>query len=223
MVKCDAIIFDMDGILLDTETMCRRTWMQICNEWKLGTQQKMEETFKKAIGCSRSDTAKILESTYKPLKTSFNGIEFLDLAREYFYKLEQTEGIGLMFYAKECLQQLSSHYTIALASSTRGELVLRQLKEAGLYDYIKTFTTGDMVEHSKPDPEIYIKACKSVGAKPENSIGVEDSFNGVRSAYSAGLKTVMIPDQLQPTEEISRMYWNKFDNLKEFCDFMMNN
>ena len=97
MVKCDAIIFDMDGILLDTETMCRRTWMQICHEWKLGTQQKMEETFKKAIGCSRSDTAKILESTYKPLKSSFNGIEFLDLAREYFYKLEQTEGIALMF------------------------------------------------------------------------------------------------------------------------------
>lgn len=70
-----------------------------------------------------------------------------------------------------------------------------------------------MVTHGKPSPDIYLKACEELGAAPEEVIAIEDSFNGIRSASAAGLHPIMVPDQLQPTEEILLLAEAKCDSL----------
>ncbi|MDD7610173.1 MAG: HAD family hydrolase [Spirochaetales bacterium] len=82
-------------------------------------------------------------------------------------------------------------------------------------DFFETRTTGEMVEHSKPNPEIYLMACKSIGMKPEECVAIEDSLNGIRSTYAAGLKPIMVIDKVQPTEEIRNMCEAVFDSLVE--------
>ena len=120
-----------------------------------------------------------------------------------------------MHYAKEILEYLSPRYILALASSTRGPTVERQLKNAGVIDFFKTRTTGDMVVHSKPDPEIYLMACRSVGLDPKECYAIEDSLNGIKSAYAAGLEPIMVIDKIQPTEEIKSMCKYIFNSLEE--------
>ena len=80
---------------------------------------------------------------------------------------------------------------------------------------IQKIICGDMVEHGKPAPDIYLKACEELGVAPGQALAVEDSFNGIRSAYAAGLYTVMVPDQLPPTEEILALVDKKCDSLTE--------
>ena len=79
--------------------------------------------------------------------------------------------------------------------------------------------TGDAITHCKPDPEIYLKAADALGIAPKKCVAVEDSFNGIRSAYRAKMKPIMVPDTVQPTEEIEKLLFRKFSSLTETLDF----
>ena len=74
----------------------------------------------------------------------------------------------------------------------------RHLERTGLSGYFQEIVSGDMVEKSKPEPDIYLKACEVVGVLPENAMGIEDSFNGIRAVAAAGMTAVMVPDMVQP-------------------------
>ena len=102
---------------------------------------------------------------------------------------------------------------VALASSSKKATVLSHLEKSGITGYFQKIVTGDMVTHGKPSPDIYLKACEELGAAPEEVIAIEDSFNGIRSASAAGLHPIMVPDQLQPTEEILLLAEAKCDSL----------
>ena len=104
---------------------------------------------------------------------------------------------------------------VALASSTRKAAVMEHLDRAGITAYFQKIVCGDMVEHGKPAPDIYLKVCGELGVAPGQAMAVEDSFNGIRAAHTAGLYTVMVPDQLQPTEELLTMVDKKCDSLME--------
>ncbi len=91
--------------------------------------------------------------------------------------------------------------------------MLSHLEKSGITGYFQKIVTGDMVTHGKPSPDIYLKACEELGAAPEEVIAIEDSFNGIRSASAAGLHPIMVPDQLQPTEEILLLAEAKCDSL----------
>ena len=143
----------------------------------------------------------------------FDSEAFLERTSELFHEIEEKDGIPLLPYAKEILEYLKPRYRLALASSTRGPTVERQLKAAGVIDFFETRTTGEMVEHSKPNPEIYLMACKSIGMNPEDCAAIEDSLNGIRSAHAAGLHPIMVIDKVKPTEEIKKMCCNIFDSL----------
>ena len=94
----------------------------------------------------------------------------------------------------------------AIASSTKGPLVRKHLERTGLSGYFQEIVSGDMVEKSKPEPDIYLKACEAVGVLPENAMGIEDSFNGIRAVAAAGMTAVMVPDMVQPDEKIRQIY-----------------
>lgn len=207
MENIKAIIFDMDGVILDSESISDITWRKAAEEKGLSVN---DEILNACRGSNKNDTIQTLKKYYG---SDFDSEAFLERTSELFHEIEEKDGIPLLPYAKEILEYLKPRYRLALASSTRGPTVERQLRAAGVIDFFETRTTGEMVEHSKPNPEIYLMACKSIGMNPEDCAAVEDSLNGIRSAYAAGLKTVMVIDKVQPTEEIRKMCCNIFDSL----------
>ena len=92
---------------------------------------------------------------------------------------------------------------------------MKCLKNAGIDTYFDDIVCGDMVSHSKPDPEIYLRACELVRTKPQDAVAFEDAPAGIRSAYNAGMKVVMVPDLVQPTDEIKSMLWKKWETLQD--------
>ena len=205
--KIKAIIFDMDGVILDSESVSDITWEKAAAEKGLKVN---DEILNACRGTNKNDTMTILKKYYGG---DFDSEAFLERTSELFHEIEEKDGIPLLPYAKEILSYLKPRYRLALASSTRGPTVERQLRAAGVIDYFETRTTGEQVEHSKPNPEIYLMACKSIGMKPEECVAIEDSLNGIRSAHAAGLHPVMVIDKVQPTEEIKKMCENIFDSL----------
>ena len=207
MKNIKAIIFDMDGVILDSESISDITWRKAAEEKGLSVN---DEILNACRGSNKNDTIQTLKKYYG---SDFDSEAFLERTSELFHEIEEKDGIPLLPYAKEILEYLKPRYRLALASSTRGPTVERQLRAAGVIDFFETRTTGEMVEHSKPNPEIYLMACKSIGMNPEDCAAVEDSLNGIRSAYAAGLNPVMVIDKVQPTEEIRKMCCNIFDTL----------
>ena len=93
----------------------------------------------------------------------------------------------------------------AVATSTYREAALDHLKKAGLLDLFATIVTRDDVEHGKPHPQSFLTAARRLEVEPRTCWALEDSHNGVRAAHAAGMATIMIPDLLEPTEEISKL------------------
>lgn len=214
-MKIKAILFDMDGVLLDTESVCEVCWQRAADEIGL---PNIHDIFMQCVGRSKTDTERLLEQ-YLPDEGA--AVKFRNRTGEIFEVVEREQGLKKMPFVTECLDLLKkAGFRLAVASSTRAAKVHPQLTNAGIHDYFETFTTGDMVVHSKPDPEIYLKSAASLGLKPEECVAIEDSPNGVRSATAAGIKTIMVPDLIQPDEEMKMKAWKIFTNLREAADFL---
>lgn len=108
-----------------------------------------------------------------------------------------------------------SGYKMAVATSSPRWEVEKHLIDSGIIDYFSAIVCGDMVEKSKPEPDIYLKACEMLKTKPEECIALEDSKNGLLSAYRAGCKPIMVPDLWQPDKEILQIIKGKYSDLEQ--------
>ena len=195
-----AVVFDMDGVLFDTERLCMEAWMAVAEKWGL---PEMEEVFPQCIGLNANDSRLIVLKAYGE---DFDYPGFRQEAAEFFQKDIRENGLPVKPGVPEILEWLKgSGYKVGLASSTRSESVLSHLKQAEMEDYFSVVVTGDMIEHSKPRPDIYLLACSRLGVEPEQAYAIEDSPNGVRSAHAAGMWTIMVPDMIAPDEEMRRL------------------
>lgn len=182
------MVFDMDGILFDTERISCECWKEAGESLQLGD---ISEGIAGCVGLNRNDTNVFMHKLYGE---DFPLEEFLSLARRKAGQKIAEEGLPLKEGVREILDYLTRKgYLVGLASSTAKETVMGHLERTGLAHYFKVVVTGDMVEHSKPEPDIYLKACEELGAEPAEAMAVEDSPNGIRSAYRAGMKPVMVP------------------------------
>lgn len=212
-----AVVFDMDGVIFDSERGCLNVWLQIAEEYGL---ENMEEVFKRCIGTTVVATSKILQDAYGE---DFDVPGFQKLASERFHERFDDGRLPVLKGARELLIYLSEHgYIIGLASSTREATVRQQLTDAGLIGYFDYITCGDMLKVSKPEPDIYLLACKNLGVEPREAIAIEDSYNGIRSAYRAGMIPFMVPDLIPADEEMAELSAEIFDDLSAVKEYFEN-
>lgn len=204
-------LFDLDGTLIDTEKYYRKCWPEAMAHF----------------GYSITDEeALTLRSLGRPfaimhLKQLSGDMDFDYAAvREYRKKLFDSclakEGLAVKKGAPELLSYLKSHrVTTAVATATDTKRATAYLEQVGLRPYFDYVISAVMVEKGKPAPDIYLHACEVLGEHPSDCFAVEDAPNGIRSAYDAGCKVIMVPDQTGPDETLSKMLWSCVDSLEE--------
>ncbi|MCM1193032.1 MAG: HAD family phosphatase [Butyrivibrio sp.] len=209
-----AVVFDMDGVLFDTERLCQDSWLVVAEEDGL---PGMDEIFPQCIGRNANDSRKIVMDAYGE---DFDYQGFRQRASDWFWEYIEKNGLPMKPGVREILAWLQKEgRLIGLASSTRRSTVLNHLEQAGIGGYFSAVVTGDMVEHSKPRPDIYLMACKELGVEPAQAYAIEDSPNGIRSAYAAGMAPLMVPDMIAPDEEMVRLSKRIFKDLGEVLSF----
>lgn len=212
-----AVLFDMDGLILDTEKHYQKAWIQAANE--MGFKMTVKEQL-----YLRSCTKKYAE----PIMKKFFGNSFdYDKVRERRKEIMEEDlkkfGIEKKPYADEILAYLKERgIKRALVTATPETKARQRLRETGLEDKFDEIVCADMVENGKPEPDIYIFACEKINEKPGNCLALEDSPNGVRSANAARVDVIMVPDLSEPDEELNRIILKRAGNLNEVISFLQN-
>ena len=210
-----AVIFDMDGVIFDSERAISDLWIEYAKQINL---ENIEKAVYLCIGITDAATRQV----------------FVDMYGEDFPYEEHKAVISKLFHEKydggrlpvkpgigELLKYLwENNIPLALASSSKTINVRNQLQDAGFLQYFSVVIGGDTIKNSKPDPEIFLTAASKLGVEPADCFVIEDSYNGIRAAHNAGMHPLMVPDMLQPDGEIrelaEQVYPSLIDVLEDF-------
>ena len=211
-----AFIFDMDGLMFDTERLMIRAWDYAGEQLGLGKTGYM---VLKTLGSNTESCNRIWREEFGPdvdLAAMWRHTRaFLD---DYYAHHEAPVKPGL----RELLTYLKARgYALAVASSTLREKVEVRLTTAGVRHFFDAVIGGDMVERSKPEPDIYLRAAAALGVNPADCTALEDSRNGLLSAHAAGMRAIMVPDLWQPDETVLPFIIGPFESLLAVRDWLM--
>ena len=214
-MRYEAVVFDMDGVIFDSERAVMNCWLELAQKYDI---KDIEKPYFACVGTTMTRTREIMLETYG------EDFPYDDYAKEssLMYhekydggKLPMKPGVvELLSYLKE------NGKKIALASSSRRETVVNQLRWAGIIDYFDVIICGDMVAKSKPAPDIFLKACQELGVLPKNAYAIEDSYNGIRAAHAGKLHPIMVPDLLEANAEMRGLAECVCNNLNEVIDYL---
>ncbi len=208
MKRFRAVLFDMDGLLLDTERQAFESFNRVCEHLGLGDQAHI---FARCIGANRAAGWKALEDG---LQDKVDFAKFVNTWDALHTESTAAQPIPL----KEGVFELLDHLAAAglpcgVATSTSTAKAKQKLTQTGLLDRFVAVVGGDQVERSKPHPDIYLHAAATLGYSAEHCLALEDSENGVRAAVSAGMTVIQIPDLLQPSPELRALGHIVLDSL----------
>ena len=207
-----AVVFDMDGVIIDSEKLYRRYQMEEGKKWGI-PEDLMQIVCEKIAGGTKYTNKQKFEDLVG------RGIDYFDFREGMINRLDahiRAHGVDLKYGVAQTLQYLHEKgIKIGLATSTVRERAYKILTDHGIYDYFYTLVFGDEVEHGKPAPDIYLAACERLGVKPEEAVGVEDSINGIVSSSTAGLYTVMVVDLIPPKDEIRPLVKQIYDDVTQ--------
>jgi len=202
-----AVVFDMDGTLLDTEAVFRTIVFDVCG----GLGFEMTDLIHtRMVGSSHETTNQLLVEAYG---VSFPYTLFDDQCREQM-RHRMAESVPVKAGVHEMLEELAARdIPMAVATSSRAPHAFGHLGRAGLLERFATVVTRDDVANPKPHPEPYLTAARQLGVRPETCLAVEDSHSGVRAAHAAGMQTIMVPDLVHPSDEIAALCTAIMDSL----------
>lgn len=214
-IPVKGVLFDMDGIVLDTEKLYARFWQEAAVA--LGYPM----TWQQALGMrslSRVAGQAKLESYFG------KGISILEVREKRIELMERyidEHGVDVKQGIYELLDYLDAQgIPKAITTSSPMERVRKYLTPLGLLDRFDKICTGYDVPKGKPEPDIYLYGAASLGLAPENCLAIEDSPAGVLSAYRAGCMTVMVPDMDQPDSETQSRLFAKADSLQDIVELL---
>jgi len=217
MSEFKGIVFDMDGVILDSEKIYRK-YEYVAAE-KYGLPMDNIEEFCNRIAGGTKHTNKIVFQEF--FNTDIDYMEYRDVVSAGVEAYATEHGYEVKPGIKELFDFLKERgIKIALATSTDKDRATRFLEPHGLLPYFDAMVFGDIIPpgRGKPNPDIYLAACKQLGTEPAETIGVEDSRNGVLSSSRGGLFTVMVVDLIPPDDAV-REYADKiYDNAYEITE-----
>ena len=187
-------IFDMDGLLLDTERLYQKSWVEMARAFG----QLPAPAFPSAVSGTSGEGMREVIRRYYPAVDPY-AFQAGCLAR--VDAVLENQGPPVKPGAGELLEYLSVQgVNIAVASSSGRDRILSNLRATGLERFFDAVVNGQQVERGKPEPDIFLLAAKEIGCSPEDCYVFEDSLNGVRAGMAAGCITVMVPDLVPPPE-----------------------
>jgi HAD superfamily hydrolase (TIGR01509 family) len=207
-LELSAIIFDMDGLMFDTERIAQLAWYRAAADYGY---ELTEPIYLGVIGLNSRDVETYFRQS---ISNIFPFTEIYRRKQQYVDELLTQEGLPLKPGLLELLEFiLELSIPNAVASSTTKELVTRNLSRAGLqFDVV---VGGDEVKNGKPAPDIFLTAARQLHASPERCLVLEDSDTGIKAAHAAGMIPVMIPDIKPPTEQVRHLAYRILPSLHE--------
>ncbi|HCW53956.1 MAG TPA: HAD family phosphatase [Clostridium sp.] len=210
MNKIKAVLFDMDGVIFDTEKAYLDTWIKVFN--KHGYEMK-REIYISVMGTGRKNVKK----TFINIFGENLPIEEMYKEKDYLLAKIIDEGkVPVKDGAEEILSYLKENgYKIALATSAKRVRTDKQVNMAKLEKYFDEIVTGDDISNGKPDPEIFLKAANKLGVKPEECIVIEDSPAGIQAAFNGHMYGIHVEDLKEADEIIKKYCYRNYKNLKQ--------
>jgi HAD superfamily hydrolase (TIGR01509 family) len=216
MLNVKGVIFDMDGLMIDTEKFLIKFWCQACEEFGYHATPSM-------LYPMRSLCSQYAEQRYKAVfgqdfdvkKVRARRVELMNehVAK---YGVEKKKGLD------ELLDFLKANgIKRAVATATDYPRTEQYLKSIGVFEKFDNIVCATMVKIGKPEPYVYLQACEEVGLQPNECIALEDSPNGVLSAYRAGCKPIMVPDLTQPDDDTKALLFDCVESLDKVIEVIL--
>lgn len=211
----NAVVFDMDGVIFDSERAVMQCWKEVAS------RHNIPDIEKAILACTGTTMVRTREIMLNLYGADFPYDEYARESSAIFHSRYDGGRLPMKPGVKELLTFLKERgKKIALASSTRQQVVTDELRDAGIIEYFDRIICGDMVSRSKPAPDIFLKACEELNVSPSDSYAIEDSYNGIRAAHAGGLHPIMVPDLLPADEEMQSLAEIILPNLTSVIEYL---